>query len=87
MKKTKNEKNSTDVSQALKNKNLPFLSYADMCISCGADVPEGRMICLSCENQYKKTPGVIFNRHVEKENSGCNDLTVDLFNLKDKEQK
>lgn len=30
------------------------LSWEDICVSCGAPVPEGRMICWQCEHRYDK---------------------------------
>lgn len=26
--------------------------YTDICVCCGAAVPEGRMICWACEHKY-----------------------------------
>lgn len=29
-------------------------TYPDLCVCCGAEVPEGRLICFACE--YKNAP-------------------------------
>ena len=85
MKKTKK---SMDVLQVLNNKHMTFIDNTDFCISCGAVVSEGRMICWACENQLenqnKKIHGIISDRQKAKKSSVSKDLTVHFFKSKNK---
>lgn len=39
-------------AQKLKKKPDSIIRPADICVCCGAAVPEGRMICWACERKY-----------------------------------
>lgn len=33
-------------------KEIIHMNDEDICVCCGGYVPEGRMVCLKCENKY-----------------------------------
>lgn len=84
MKKVKNRKNITDVSQAQENKRSSFVAKEDRCILCGAVVPEGRMVCWGCENEFTKKRCVICNKPIEGEDSICKHCSTTIFSSIDK---
>ena len=43
-----------------------YVTWEDICVCCGAPVPEGRMVCWQCEHQYDRDEMAAFRPRREE---------------------
>ena len=67
----KKQKNVIKTNQEYKYKKILIIPSANTCISCGALIPEGRLVCIACETGVGGTHCVICDKPLPEGESVC----------------
>lgn len=81
----KNRKKSTNILRLKRIKKDGACLDDNTCISCGAIIPEGEMVCVACEKGLQVSYCMICNRLIEYGESICNDCSESIMHSENKD--
>ncbi len=79
MKKIKKNEKTTNQTE---NKAVYVATGTNTCISCGREIPEGRLVCRECEVGTSSKRCTICNRRIAESESICSDCRATILRSK-----